>query len=57
MIAAHFANRSAKAAYFAVTCDISRQVAHTFGVRVMILPDNPPKTTRIVTHPNGPSQK
>jgi hypothetical protein len=62
MLAAHFANRSAKAAYFAVTCDNSRQVAHTFGVLVMILADNPTKTTRIaiqaaVSHANGPSRK
>ena len=47
MIAAHFANRSAKAAYFAVTCDISLQVAHTFGVCVMILADNHATTTRV----------
>jgi hypothetical protein len=46
MIAAHFANRSAKAAYFAVTCDISRHVAHTFGLPVTFLADNLTKTER-----------
>jgi|GEM_PF-6708091 len=39
MVAAHFANRSAKAADFAVTCDIGRQVAHTFGAGVRFRAD------------------